>query len=221
MIPTSDLNTKPAARRLSHDLFTLAQDLGQSEVRLEDVLKRFEGRVYTLLLVLLSLPFCLPITLPGLSTPFGIVIAVLGLRYAFKKEPWVPNYLLKLKINPGFFTMVLKIGSAVLYRIEKILHPRWDYLFRGSLIQFFAGFLIFLSACVLLLPSPFPFGNMLPALAIILVAAAMAERDGLTLILGLLTFITTLVYFGLIFWFGIEFTYWIFDSVCGFFKSKA
>lgn len=220
LIPDPTIRT--SERRLSLDLSILAEELGHSEVRLLDVVNRFEGRVYTLLLVLLSLPFCQPIALPGISAPFGLIISLLGLRFALRKKPWIPEFILNLKIKPGFFTLVLKIGSSMLHRIEKLLHPRWDILFRTSLTQILAGIAIFISGFLLLLPIPVvPFTNTLPALAVILIAAAMAERDGLTLILGLITFLLTVAFFILLFWGGVEFTNWLLDWVREYFEIKA
>ncbi|MEI6035553.1 MAG: exopolysaccharide biosynthesis protein [Verrucomicrobiae bacterium] len=66
-------------QRLSRALRELADSLPGERTQLGDLMDRLQGRVYTLLLVLLCLPFCQPIALPGLSTPFGVVIALLGL----------------------------------------------------------------------------------------------------------------------------------------------
>ena len=66
-------------RRLSLELKILSDSAEHSDLTIGDLVDRLEGRVYTLLLVILALPFCQPIMLPGLSTPFGMVIALLGL----------------------------------------------------------------------------------------------------------------------------------------------
>ena len=59
--------------------------------------------------------------------------------------------------------------------------------------------MICVSGLFLLLPLPVPLSNVLPAFAIVLLAAAMLERDGLVGILGFVTFAITLVVFGGIF----------------------
>jgi hypothetical protein len=205
---------------LSVELATLAGDLGTSEVRLRDVVRRFEGRVYTLFLVLLSLPFCQPIALPGLSTPFGMVISFLGLRYALRKKPWIPQFVLNTKIQPFFFSKILKLGGSILARLEKLLHPRWDWMFTFHVTQFLSGWAIFICGCLLLLPLPVPFSNLLPAMTVILLAASLAERDGLTLVLGLGSFLVTLAFFVLIFWGGAEVVGWLQQYFHGFFDPK-
>jgi hypothetical protein len=38
-----------------------------------------------------AFPFCTPIPLPGFSLPFGLVIAIIGLRLALGQKPWLPR----------------------------------------------------------------------------------------------------------------------------------
>lgn len=66
------------APRLSEQFTHLIAMLSAYSVQLRDILAVMHGRAYTLLLILLSLPFCQPIPLPGSSTPFGVVIALIG-----------------------------------------------------------------------------------------------------------------------------------------------
>ena len=49
-----------------------------------DGTKRERG--VAMLLLLLALPFCL-IPVPGLSTPFGIAVLLIGIRIAFRQKP--------------------------------------------------------------------------------------------------------------------------------------
>ena len=78
-------------QRLSAQLLALAESEEHAELTLGGLIERLEGRVYTLLLVILSLPMCQPVPLPGLSTPLGVAIALLGLRFAFRQHPWMPD----------------------------------------------------------------------------------------------------------------------------------
>lgn len=220
MNPSESTDPLPRPKRLSLELLELAGDLGHSDVTLRDVVERFEGRVYTLFLVLLSLPFCQPIALPGLSTPFGMVISLLGLRYALRQKPWIPRFVLDTRIRPLFFTMVLRLGGRILSRLEKLLHPRWDWMFTFHITQFLSGWAIFVCGCLLLLPLPIPFSNLLPALSVILLAASLAERDGLTLSLGVGSFVITIAFFILIFWGGAEVVGWLEEHFHGIFDPK-
>jgi hypothetical protein len=171
-----------------------------------------EGRVYTLLLVLLALPFCQPIMLPGLSTPFGMVIALLGLRFALRQHPWLPQRLLKTHLSGKYLPKILHGSARVLGGVEKLLHPRLSFLFEYRLTQFLAGIAVFLSGLMLLLPLPIPFSNMLPALTVVLLASSFSERDGATLGVGLLLFLISLGFIGSILFGGTEAINWLFNG---------
>ena len=199
-------------RRLSLELKILSDSAEHSDLTIGDLVDRLEGRVYTLLLVILALPFCQPIMLPGLSTPFGMVIALLGLRFALRQYPWLPQRLLKIHLSGKYFPKILHGSARVLGGIEKILHPRLSFLFEYRLTQFLAGMAVFLSGLMLLLPLPIPFSNMLPALTVVLVASAFSERDGATLGAGLILFLISLGFIGAIFFGGSEAITWIFNG---------
>jgi hypothetical protein len=200
-------SSKPP-RRLSVELFELCQTLEETELSMGELIDRLQGRVYTLLLVFLSLPFCQPIALPGVSTPFGVVIALLGLRFGLRKKPWLPQRVLEKRLSPRL-RPALRAGSRVLAIIEKLLHPRMVELFDFRFTRFAAGAIIFFCGLLLLLPLPVPFSNFLPAITILLVAASFSARDGLLLGVGTATFLVTLAAFGAIFLGGAELLEWI------------
>jgi hypothetical protein len=196
-------------RRLSVELQILSDSAEHSDLTMGDLVNRLEGRVYTLLLVILALPFCQPIMLPGLSTPFGMVIALLGLRFALRQHPWLPQRLLKTNLSGKYLPRILHGSARVLGGIEKLLHPRLLFLFDYRLTQFLAGMAVFFSGLMLLLPLPIPFSNMLPSLTVVLVASSFSERDGATLGAGLILFLISLGFIAAIFFGGSEAITWI------------
>ena len=165
---------------------------------------QLQGRIYTLLLVILALPMCQPVPLPGLSTPLGVAIALLGLRFALSQHPWMPQRLLATKLAGNFFPAVLRGGARVLGVFEKLLHPRLSIFFETGYMRFLAGAVICVCGLLLLLPLPIPGTNMLPALTVVLTAAAFSERDGYCLIAAGLVFLATLAFFGFLVWGGAE-----------------
>jgi hypothetical protein len=62
---------------------------------------------------------------------------------------------------------------------------------------------------LLLLPLPIPFSNTLPALTVVLLAAAMLERDGYFVVAGLVMFAATLGYFGSLVFGGTAIVRWL------------
>ena len=210
----------PAPKRLSVELLDLAEAYEDREVSLRELMERLAGRVYTLMLVLLSLPFCQPIPLAGLSVPFGAVIALLGLRFALQKHPWLPRFLTETKIPRKFLPPTLRAGSKIVRALEKIMHPRLPWFFVPGLTQFATGSAIFVCGTLLLLPLPIPFSNLLPALTILLLAASYSERDGVMLMGGAVCFFLTLVFFAIIFFGGAEALTWLHTHFNGIFDPQ-
>lgn len=182
-------------KRLSSELIELSGTLRDKELTLGTLIDHLEGRVYTLLLVLLSLPFCQPVIIPGLSTPFGGVIALLGLRFALRQKPWLPKRALRMKLSAKFLPSVMRGGAKILRFFEKFLHPRMVKLFDSPLTHLFAGLAIMISGILLALPLPIPGTNIVPAIAIILTAAAFSERDGYCLVVAAAAFMLNLGFF--------------------------
>ena len=209
------------SKRLSRALREIAESLPGERTRLGDLMDRLQGRVYTLLLVLLCLPFCQPIALPGLSTPFGVVIALLGLRFAFRQRPWLPKRLLNTCIPNRLLHRVLDGSARILNTLEKLLHPRIPWLFGLPYTQLLSGTAIGVCGLLLLLPLPVPFSNLLPALAVILIAAAMSERDGAMLLAGGGVFVVTLAFFAAIFLGGAGLAAWLHRLFSGWFVDPS
>ncbi len=189
-------------KRLSRELQEISDALEDRDLTLGELIDHLEGRVYTLLLVLLSLPFCQPLPLPGLSTPFGVVIALFGLRFAFRQHPWLPARLLRTQLTAKFIPAVLRGSAKMLRTIERFLFPRLTAVFDFHLTQFFTGLVVCICGLLLLLPLPIPFSNMIPALTVILCASAFSERDGLCLGMAGVMFGLTLGFFGALVWTG-------------------
>jgi len=147
-------------------------------------------------MVILALPFCSPITIPGLSVPFGIVIAVLAARFALGLPPWLPRRLLAVKLPPKFFRAVLEGASKFIGVIERQLRPRWLWLTEGAILRRLHMGLVCVGALLLLLPlGGIPFTNTLPALVVVIGALGVLERDGVAVTVAYGFLALTVVYF--------------------------
>jgi hypothetical protein len=197
-VKPDDTDEKP--QRLSEQLLRLAESEEHSELTLGGLIEQLEGRVYTLLLVVLALPMCQPVPLPGLSTPLGVAIALLGLRFALSQRPWMPRRLLATKLSGNFFPAAMRGGARVLGLFEKLLHPRLVGVFELGQMRFLTGAAICVCGLLLLLPLPIPGTNILPALTVVLAAAAFSERDGYCLVAAGVCFFLTLAFFGALVW---------------------
>lgn len=217
--PTTPISSTVPPTRLSEELAALSASAANESLTFADIFARLQGRVYPLVLVLISLPFCQPLALPGLSTPFGVVIALLGLRFALRQKPWLPAKLMVKRLPPKLLPAILRGGAVVLRWIEKLLHPRMTWIFDWRMLQFTAGIMISVSGLLLLLPLPVPLSNFFPALAVVMIASAIAERDGFMLIAGGIIFTIACAFIALIFIGGIEMFEWLKDFLFSYFSG--
>ncbi|MDI1250356.1 MAG: exopolysaccharide biosynthesis protein [Lacunisphaera sp.] len=185
----------PKPRKLSEELADLRARAGERAVTLREVLYTLGGRGYLLLVLLLALPFITPIPLPGLSTPFGLAIALIALRLSLGQRPLLSKNLQRKELPAGFIGKVFLLAEKVLRFFEKFLRPRLTYLTDTPLLAQLHAVLMLLAALTLLLPLPIPFTNSFPAWTILLVAAGLLERDGFFILAGYVVFAAGVLYF--------------------------
>ena len=195
--------TPPPARRLSEELELILREFDVEEVTLREVMTVLHGRGFILLMLLLSLPFCTPIPLPGLSTPLGCIILLIAIRLALGQKPWLPARFLDLRLPPATFRRVFAFTRRLVLGFERLLRPRLPWVSASPRLQQLHALPIIVCAIFLLLPLPVPFSNVIPAWAIILMAAGLLERDGAFILAGYGCAALASIFFGLIGFLGV------------------
>lgn len=181
--------------RLSADLEALRLESVGKGLTVEELHAALKGRGVAMLLLLFSLPFCF-VPVPGLSTPFGIAVLLMGIRIALGQKPWLPKLIRQRTIPPSRLQNVLTGGIRFARTMEKVVKPRMQFLHRWPCAMNVIGLGIASGGLLLLLPLPIPFSNTVPAWAVVFLTAGMMERDGVPVLLGHLM---TLVSWGFIF----------------------
>lgn len=153
-------------------------------ITLGDIFQILAGRGYPILLILLSLPFCQPLQIPGTSTPFGIVIMFIGARMAFGKRPWWPQWILNREVSAHALQKVLTNSIWIIKKVQKVLHPRWEWVFAYPLQPIVHGIIIMSMGAFLALPLPIPLSNIIAAWGLIFIGFGLLEEDGLLIVLG-------------------------------------
>jgi hypothetical protein len=179
--------------RLSTDLEMLHARLKGKSLTLAELKQALKGRGSAILLILLALPFCF-IAIPGLSTPFGIAICLIGARLIIGREPWLPRFIMRRRLSTARLDQLLSGSIKVACKLEKFARPRLAFLHAGPGMLRLIGLGIVIAGLGLMLPLPIPFSNSIPAWAVVLLAIGMMEKDGLCVLLGHLTAIVALVF---------------------------
>jgi len=192
--------------RLSDALRRLQETAAGHPLTVREMVEIMRGRGLLMMLILLCLPFLAPVTIPGISIPFGLAIVVCGLRIAFGHKPWLPEFVMRRKVSYAVLERMVRFGCAVYERVEKIVRPRLGIIFDGPGMTMVIGGAISLAGLLLSLPipPPFPLTNTIPGFAIIFFALGLIERDGVLVIAGYTLTTLGAVYVGLIAFLGKE-----------------
>lgn len=203
--------TRP--RKLSEELERLIVEFHTRSVTLRELIAVFQTRAYDLLMLLLGLPFLVPVPLPGLSMALGLVIAVIAARLTLGQRPWLPQRLLDHRLPPRFFPVLLGSARRVVRALEFMLKPRLLWITAPPMPQLHA-LIIFIAAVVLLLPLP-PGTNFPPAVVIVIMAGGLIERDGLFVIAAYVAFALNMVFFGAFAFYGTKLFEMIWHWIAG------
>ncbi|MFG0306740.1 MAG: exopolysaccharide biosynthesis protein [Phycisphaerales bacterium JB040] len=165
------------------DLDRIIEDNRENTLTLAELEDLLRGRGVALLIIVLSLPFIVPVPIPLLATVCGLPIIALGLTIALTGQGVLPRFVRRRQLSPAALAGVAKGARKILRPMARAFRPRLGVMF-WAVPWRLAGVSIVLAAFVLSLPIPVPFANMIPALGLIHIAAGMLQRDGLAVCVG-------------------------------------
>ena len=175
-VPSRKLALSALLREIADD------SAGRERISIGDLLTALGDRAVGALLFIFAFPNILPMP-PGTSTVLGAPLIFLAAQLTLGRKPWLPALITRRSMSRADFQALMLRMGPWLERAEKLLRPRASGIALPPM-EYLIGFVCLLLATVLVLP--IPFGNMLPALAISLMALGVLERDGLWVLAGLL-----------------------------------
>ncbi len=180
--PPARIDEEPK-QALSSLLLALAQREDAARVSIDDLLQALGDRALGALIFFFAFPNVLPLP-PGTSFILGAPLVFLVGQLMLSMPPWLPHFIGKRSMaQPDFAALVARIVPW-LVRAEKLLRPRLQAVSSEPMERVIGAVSLLLALLVVL---PIPFGNMLPALAISCMALGLLERDGVWIVLGLIT----------------------------------
>ena len=174
---------------LLHD--TLNQHVGE-KISFGEIVDHLKDKGLALLIAVLAFPVALPIpTPPGFSTLFGVPLCILTAQLIYRSEhPWLPMWLRNRKIKIEIFRGFVNKAEPFLIKVAKFLKPRNPSMLTES-SERIVGVLAFL--CSVSIALPILFGNAVPSAAIFIMALGIMYRDGLSVIVGMITAVIGLI----------------------------
>ncbi|MDC7674741.1 exopolysaccharide biosynthesis protein [Asticcacaulis machinosus] len=168
-------------------------------VTLRELISRIGEQGFLLLCALLTLPFLLPVSIPGVSTVFGVAILLISLAITLNRLPWLPSKILDRELETLKLVPVLEKGVKIVSKIDRFVQPRLLVFSTGAIMNRINGLVLMFSALLLMLPLGFiPFSNTLPGVAILLMSIGMVQRDGVLVVVGYGFVLATLTYFSIL-----------------------
>jgi hypothetical protein len=161
-------------------LLALANDATRERISLGDIVQAMQDRAHAALILLLAMPNVVPAP-PGTSTVLGVPLVLLSTQLMLGRPARLPHAMTGRSLPRSHFATTVRRVSPWLDRAESMLRPRLPPLTGPPAARWVGGLCLLLSATLAL---PIPFGNMLPALAICLMALGLLERDGLWVLCG-------------------------------------
>jgi hypothetical protein len=173
-----------ALKGLPHDL--------PERVTLDCLLDRLGDKAIAFVLLVFAIPAIIPT--PGIPAGmiFGTALAILSLQMMFRARRLVlPGVLGRLSVSRSIIELTADKAAPRLEKLEALLKPRGHMLARFA-GPAFIGIVIFLMAVIIALP--IPFGNTLPGITVLIIALALAQRDDLALLGGLVLAVVSVLF---------------------------
>lgn len=149
-------------------------------------------RGFGLVILLFALPNTIPLPIPGVSTITSLPLIFISLQLCLGMQKiWLPCWIAKREIKMSNMHYIIDKSLPCLKWLEKFVKTR-NMFFTSNKFERFAGFIIFILSCLLALP--IPLGNLLPGISVSLVSLAIAEQDGILMILGLLISFISIIF---------------------------
>jgi hypothetical protein len=196
---TTTIGFSDTGKSTSAVLQDVIDSMADEHVTLRQILEKMGESGLLLLCGLLSLPFLVPVSIPGVSTVFGAGIVLIGIAVTFNRLPWLPEKVADRKLERSRLVPVLERGLKILRKVDRYVRPRLPGLTAGALVNRFNGLVLTAAGVLLMMPLSFiPFSNTLPGVAILFLSTGISQRDGVVVAIGHLMVVLTLVYFAAI-----------------------
>ena len=190
------------ARESLHGALSRAVDqIDGDTITLRQLLELVGEHGMLFLCALLTIPFLIPVSIPGVSTVFGAAIILIAIGITMNRLPWLPSAIMDRELDAARLTGILRRGIAIVARIEAYIRPRMEGLTEGAVMGRVNGLALIFGGVLLMAPlGLIPFSNTLPAFGILLLAVGMSQRDGLVVLAGYGMLVATVIYFGALAW---------------------
>jgi len=161
----------------------IAETLGSQVITVGEVADRVAQRGFGLIMSVLALPTMIPVLPPGSAAFIGLLYILLAVQMLIGlPRPWLPVRVRNYRLTSGTMRMLQERGIPLLRRVERLARPRATWV-PDALVTRAVAVAVLLLGIVLL--SPLPFFNTIPAMTVLILGIGLFNRDALFLLGGL------------------------------------
>jgi hypothetical protein len=134
-------------------------------------------------MLILGLPMLIPLLPPGSSTVVGPIYAIFAVQMlAGSRTPWVPARFRNRCLSTETIRALRERGVPLIRAAERLSRPRGFWLGERLTLRLI-GVVVLLMGVILV--SPLPFLNTLPAVSVMLLGMALINRDSIFMLAGI------------------------------------
>lgn len=165
-------------------------------------MERLEERSFGLTLFLLALLAFVP----GAATVSSVLIAWPAIQMMLGREAAAfPSVVARREVLWDKLARTIRFVAPKLEWVERLIRPRWPTPFQST--KRLTGLAMLLLGLTMILPVPF--GQLLPALVVMMLALAYLEKDGVCLTVALIAALVSIAVTAATMWGAVETIDWL------------
>jgi hypothetical protein len=183
---------------LSQIFSELIDDIRGDTITLKALMERTGREGMLLVCAVSTLPFLIPVSIPGVSTVFGAAIVLLAVALFLNRLPWLPERIQNKPLDAKKLVPALRKGVSVVGKFDRWVKPRWAGWTTPSWVRVHSAAVVFGGVLLMAPLGLIPFSNTAPAVGILFLTVGMLQRDGLCVLFGYLGLVVTVIYFSVL-----------------------
>jgi hypothetical protein len=171
-------------RQISEILEDFIKIHGKDDVSVHEMTTIFGQRGFGLLLLVFALICAIPLPIPGIHMILSLPLFYITTQQMLgRREVWFPEKIRDYKIPQKAFTEISGQAIPWIQKIENFFKPRLQFICHGVFYRV-TGLMAFLITAFLSIPLPLT--NLIPAIALCIIAIGLLIEDGLAVLIGTL-----------------------------------
>lgn len=158
------------------------------EVTVRELINAVGRRAYGPVLLLLGFIAVSPLTIiPGTNWLVATIILIFSMQIVIgRRTPWLPKRALDFSFKRDLLVKGARGGEKYAHMLDALVRPRLVFLTEAPFVHLVG--LVCIGAALVTYPlGLIPLGPLLPSLAVLLLGLALTARDGVVVLLAVLT----------------------------------